>query len=598
MDLVPTTVNSSGLTELIRNLGRDCLPTQFIREFTKNAFEACQRTGVTDCEVIVDYDHNLPTRSGDPLWKICFIDTGDGMSATQMRTLLNSLSASGEAKNQHKNYGVGAKIAALTRNHAGIIYESWKEGAGHRVVIRYDPIKDVYGIQRQEVDGEYIECVPLATCKEDVIAKKGHGTKVTLLGMDGTQDTMLPPGGAGGIRESWLVLYLNSRYFEIPDCVFLRARIGYYRENNARHNYLFNVSGQKHTLDRSSELKGFKELKGAKLYWWVMPKGADGHGRELLKGHTAMVNQGEIFDISDGRSNRITFFGVVFGRDRVIIYLEPDNAHQNTARTGLVNEDGSPINWHEWSDEFRNDLPEDLKAWLLAQESEYTAENHTESIKERLKSLKNLFKLGRYKPDLTGKFNANPEAHELHSTSNLREGEDQDVPHEPENQNTGDKPGDLASQLLAELLDENKGVKASEVSPDPFPQLRWIEASKGYEHLTDRAAEYLPQQHMVLANLEFQGVRDVVEHFQKSYKDLPEVKQMIEGEVRAAFEQALMECVAGAISFRNRKYWDANDADSAVSPETLTVAVMPRYWMIGHIKRALTTRIKAYEVAE
>src|SRR5690606_27457730 len=140
MNLVPTTVNSSGLTELIRNLGRDCLPTQYVREFTKNAIEACQRESNPESKVIIDYDRALYAKTG--LWKICFIDTGDGMTAEQMRKLLNSLSASGESANEHKNYGVGAKIAALTRNHAGIIYESWRNGTGHRVIIRYDELTD------------------------------------------------------------------------------------------------------------------------------------------------------------------------------------------------------------------------------------------------------------------------------------------------------------------------------------------------------------------------------------------------------------------------------------------------------------------------
>ena len=56
INFLPTEVNPSGLTALIRNLGRDCHPTQFLREFAKNALEACQRTGERDCKVVVDYN--------------------------------------------------------------------------------------------------------------------------------------------------------------------------------------------------------------------------------------------------------------------------------------------------------------------------------------------------------------------------------------------------------------------------------------------------------------------------------------------------------------------------------------------------------------
>ena len=594
MNLVPTSVNPSGLTELIRNLGRDCLPTQYVREYTKNGIEACQRTGDMDAKVIVDYDRSLYAKSGNKLWKICFIDTGDGMSEAQMVKLLNSLSASGESTNEHKNYGVGAKIAALTRNHAGIIYESWKDGIGHRVFIRYDQEKDLYGIERKEHNGAFLECVPINECTEPEIEAKGHGTKVTLMGMEFEQDTMLPPESLGGIRESWLLLYLNSRFFEIPAGITLHARIGYYRDDNPKHNYRYNVSGQKVNLNNKSELFGERQLHGAKLYWWVMPKNVQGHGRELVKGHTALVNQGEIFDISDGRSNRITFFGVVFGRDRVIIYLEPENVIQNTARTGLVNPDGSQIIWHEWCDEFRNNIPDDLKQWLLQQELEYAAENHTESIKERLKGLKDLFKLGRYKLNPSGGSSVNPDMQEDHFTAFEKEGDSKDDPTPKGESGDGSAPGDVLEKLFSETVEKDKGLPASQVTPDPFPKVTWVRASDGNEGLTDRAAEYLPQQHQVLANSEFQGVRDVVEHLLKGYKDLPETRSIIEDEVRFAFEQILTECVAGAVSLKNRKHWDANQAEAAVSREALTSAVMPRYWMIGHLNRVLAAKIKAY----
>ena len=85
---LPTEVNPSGLTNLIVNLGRDCSPTQFLREFTKNAIEACQRTGDATSKVVVDYDQRLYAQV--KLHKICFIDSGDGMSGDQMIHLLNS----------------------------------------------------------------------------------------------------------------------------------------------------------------------------------------------------------------------------------------------------------------------------------------------------------------------------------------------------------------------------------------------------------------------------------------------------------------------------------------------------------------------------
>ncbi len=66
MNFKPTLVNPQGLTALIRNLGRDCPPSQYLREFLKNSIEACQRTRNKRSHVTIDFNPevlvNLPLR--------------------------------------------------------------------------------------------------------------------------------------------------------------------------------------------------------------------------------------------------------------------------------------------------------------------------------------------------------------------------------------------------------------------------------------------------------------------------------------------------------------------------------------------------------
>src|SRR5262249_39687146 len=151
-----------------------------------------------DCQVIVDYNEDLYAKTG--IHKICFIDTGDGMTPDQMINLLNNLSASGDIKNEFQNYGVGAKISALTRNHCGIQYESWKDGKGHTVFIKYNAGEGIYGIEGIVTqDGRSHYAIELGD-KDKPKEIKTHGTRVTLWGMDEQQDTMLPPEGMSGIR--------------------------------------------------------------------------------------------------------------------------------------------------------------------------------------------------------------------------------------------------------------------------------------------------------------------------------------------------------------------------------------------------------------
>lgn len=584
--LIPTAVNPGGLTQLINNLGRDCHPTQFVREFVRNGIEACQRTPSGGGRVTVDYDRQLAEENG--VFKITFTDSGDGMSAEQMLHLLNNLSASGGTGNDFVNYGVGAKISALTRNHAGVLYQSWRDGVGHAVLIKYHAQQGVYGIQGIDQGAEtfYALALPPSAKPEGI---GSSGTRVTLFGMSESQDTMMPPEGAGGIRESWLALYLNSRFFVLPNGIELAARIGYYREANPKHNYLTGIRGQKAILDEKAEIKGTFNLEDGLLYWWVLPKGVDGHGRELLKGHTALVHEGEVFDISDARSNRSAFFGILVGRERVTIYVEPKNVVQNTARTNLVRPDGASIVWDAWQDRFRSNMPTELRSFLDGLLDASTKDSHTESIRERLKNLKALYKLSRYRPRKDGPILAVEDSAAEYGTGQMGKGER--GASATKGGSAGDIAGSLATALLTSLAQGQVGVPSVAVEPDPFPKVRWV-GVEGNTQLIDRAAEYVQPDHVILANKDFQGVQDLIAYFGKIYGDNPDVLQLIDDEVRQAFEQALTECVAGALSLKNRKHWNPTEFEAALSREALTTAVMPRYWMVSHVRRVLGSKIK------
>jgi len=337
------------------------------------------------------------------------------------------------------------------------------------------------------------------------------------------------------------------------------------------------------------------EASDAKIYWWVMPKGSDGHGRELLKGHTALINEDEIFDISDARSNKISYFGVILGRDRVIIYVEPENVVQNTARTNLVRPDGSAILWDRWQDEFRTNIPEQLRLFLEQLSNEHSNDSHTESIKERLKGLKELYRLSRYKAATDGVFYADPNSVAVLDTGHIRSGTARENP-ASYTARKGAGAGSISTALFTALVEKNMGTKSSAVEPDPFPRVEWIN-EKDAEQLQDRAAEYIQPSNVILANKDFQGVRDLVKYFSKSYAEIPEVLKIIEDEVAQAFEQSLTECVAGALSLKNRKHWTPTEFDRAISKEALTTAVMQRYWMVSHIKRVLGNKIKGFNEA-
>ena len=147
-NIEPIGMNDAGMTQLINNLGRDCLPDQYIREFTKNSIEAIERAKIDNGLIVIDTNWiDWQYQEGSPTY-MSFTDNGIGMSPNEMSNLLNKLSASSEIKLNTPNYGVGAKISALPRNKSGIKYESWQGGKGFMSVMLYDENADRYGMMR------------------------------------------------------------------------------------------------------------------------------------------------------------------------------------------------------------------------------------------------------------------------------------------------------------------------------------------------------------------------------------------------------------------------------------------------------------------
>ncbi|MEH6488241.1 ATP-binding protein [Hyphomonas oceanitis] len=599
-NLLKTNVAQHGLTALIQRLGRDCSPTQFVREFTMNSIEAVQRTK-EDGRVLVDADWSLFDQLGTH--KVSFVDTGDGMTGEEMLAHLNNLSSSGGVNNDFENYGMGAKIAALTRNHLGIIYESWKDGVGSRIVIHFDEEERSYGIKPSLNDHGGSDWVILLdeSVKPDII--QDHGTRVTLLGMTLEEDTMQPPPEARGGRENWVFQYLNTRFFDVPESVDLQARIGYYREKeNTKHNYTRRVKGQRASLDANCDASGTVKISDAIVHWWIMSKERSGHGREFLMGHTGCINQNELFDIAFGRANMAPGFGVIFGKEDIVLYVEPISGYvQDTTRTRLVQEDGSSLPWSRWQDEFRQAMPEAIKKFMEARMGAAENESHSETIRERLKAIAKFFSISRYQANSSGSIFADPDSETRSKTGSgavntsgsggLRK--------------TG---GTAAAGALDTILLAGKkegGLRSEEVQPDKFPDVKWVSASDGTradDELEDRAAEYLHRDNLIKANADFQGFTDIIKHFAEVYESIPNSEAIIRNEVQEAFEQQLVEVVTGALSFRNRPKWNPDHFKAAVSEESLTTAVMSRYHIITAIKRSIGSKLgkaaKAMESAD
>jgi len=80
--------------------------------------------------VVWDRDWLRFDASGGRVRKLSVTDTGTGMTPEQLRKYINQLASSGREQSAAANFGVGAKIAAGSRNPHGLEYRSWHGGTG------------------------------------------------------------------------------------------------------------------------------------------------------------------------------------------------------------------------------------------------------------------------------------------------------------------------------------------------------------------------------------------------------------------------------------------------------------------------------------
>ena len=249
------------------------------------------------------------------------------MTGEEMVHYINRLSSSIHAQSMEANFGVGAKIAAVPRNHAGIIYLSWKNGSCYMIHVWRDPATGVYGLRRfDRPDGS----AEYWTRLEDAVKPQHidkHGTMVILLGNQEEENTMQAPPGTP-MPSRWVLRYLNSRYFRFPRGITVKAREGWELPKGDKHNFLRTITGMKAWLDANCTDRGTQEVSGGNAHWWILNEKLDlDAGHYISGGHAAALYQDELYDMQAGRAGvaRLQAFGVIFGHQRVAIYVEPRN---------------------------------------------------------------------------------------------------------------------------------------------------------------------------------------------------------------------------------------------------------------------------------
>jgi hypothetical protein len=610
---------------LLDRLAADTPPNQQIRELTENALEAIERRQKAgdSTEGIIRWDVDWDNLKRTNQYKLSIVDNGDGMTSQQMLDYLNALAVQGANQTQgiSQNFGVGAKITALHRNSHGLVYQSWHDGKGAMVKLHRDDKEGVYGLASFELaDGPDWTPRIKNAFRPKIIER--NGTKVTLLGTSEDSNTCFPPNDAGG-GMNWLITYLTGRYFRVPDNVKIQVRVltrdegDWPTEEPAPSAKTFNfqtVSGSKALFDQYAGAKGTVPLATADAHWWVFSDPREDSKKMSTRGgrtcKVGIVFQDEVYvQLTPPAARRILAgFGILFGSDHVIIYIEPKKTldiRADTARSRIIinGEDAQEANWLDtWGAEFREKMPIEIKAKIdeIMAKTERDPDGKTrERILERLRRIRDLLRPTRYRRDETGALRATGRARGgAGASGESQRGGTSSV--------TGTHRGGRSSDdYLADLV-ESGGEPVSPVAAVPKePAVKWVSRADGTREegeLDDVAAEIIGDTltaELVKANRDFRGYRDLVSFFAKEFNPNgdPAIGRRIVEYIEEWFESQLVEAIMTVRNLTNGRTWTPIDVDRALSPYALTTVMMTRFHIVERVKRSLNSDLSRPKAA-
>ncbi len=581
-------------TFLLERLASECTDLQVLRELTVNGLDAIAALGErASGRVVWDMDWQRFDASSGRVRKLSVTDTGTGMTAEQLRQYINQLASSGREQSAAANFGVGAKIAAGSRNPHGLEYRSWHRGQGALVCFKRHP-DGRWGLEpKRRPDGRSEFWRPLGEQEKPWLLRGlDHGTQVVLLGRHERHDTIQPPDSVTDGRRRWITRYLNGRFLRLPEQVEVLVR-----DQQGQPRELQQIHGEQHHLQQRAIAAGAVPVSDAIARWWVLDDDHRVRRREAAiwasTGHAAAVFCDELYDIlpqTRGGYGRLQDFGIRFGYERVVLHLEPpvqaDRLQCNTARTMLLL-DQEPLPWARWGEEFAAAMPAEIRQ-LQERAASADAVPRQEAIRQRVTAIMPLYRLSRYRPPRPPRVPGTaPAIHEsmrsqhdsppvAHSTRTARVRTDT-----TRTSLNANAQGDLASRDADEERAE---------PPVDLPDVAWIsglDGTRALGDLEDQAARYHPSRHKLTINADFRAITDLIGHWCRRYQGLPGARTVIEGQVHEWCEQVLVEVVLAARS----STWTLEQLDALLSPSSLTAALLPRHMLHAVLQKRLAQKL-------
>jgi hypothetical protein len=519
-----------------------------------------------------------------------------------LRRYINQLASSGHEQSADGNFGVGAKVAAGSRNPHGLEYRSWHQGHGSLVCFKRDP-DGRWGLEPQRWENGHTDYWRPLTEQDKPWLLRGqeHGTPVVLLGEHERHDTIQAPASVTEARRHWISRYLNARFLRLPMRIEILVREQHDRQERGQ---LQPVHGEQHHLEQHAIAAGVVELSDALAHWWVLDDDHRARRREATlwasTGHAAAVHGDELYDAlpqTRGGYGRLQDFGIRFGYERIVLHFQPQvhsgRLECNTART-LPLLDHEPLPWARWGEEFTAAMPDEIRH---LQERAATADGvpRQQAIRQRVSAIMPLYRLSRYRPTEppreppTGSHVTGARDGPAGRTSTRIQAHDT-PPANPEHALSGAESARDGSETQP-AADRTDGPSGSPQAVD-LPDVAWISARNGSRapsDLEDEAARYHPVRHELTINSDFRAITDLITHWQDRYKGIPGARAVIEAHVREWCEQVLVEVVLAA---RNST-WSNEQLEALLSPTSFTAALLPRHLLHATLQKRLAQKLGA-----
>lgn len=560
---------------LLEQINREAGPLQQIRELVQNSIEAIEKRGGHG-EIILDCDQGY---AAGGLYKLAVIDTGIGMSASELEDYLNNLSSSGNEQSAEGNYGVGAKLVVLPRNMEGIIYMSWRDGVGHMVQLHHNAETGEFGLQEFQ-DGEFCKRLS-SSAKPKRISPDGsffgsktvepiidqHGTVTVLLGNSIEENTMVAPRNTT-CPERWIVRYINTRWFELPSFVTIKARDGFHKDPS-KWNKIRPARGQKWWLENNSESSGMVQLTDAEAYWWVLNEKNDTEGGTFLAGgHAGAIYQRELYEVVTGPA-RLQQFGAVFGHKRVVIYVRPIAAQDREVTTNLVrtqllmNDEALP--WQRWTSEFRAKLPEEIRTLEAATMAQSDDSQNKDNYLKRIKAIREFYTYDTFRLNPSGAHTASPGAGNK-TVGGATNGTGKGV-----RSNKSNNPYENHCEGDTDRVD-----RINSASP---PVVHWVSSktkTRDPADMENSAAKYLDDQNHLLINADFPVFEYMTNRMIINHSSTPDDAIHVTSAVREWYEQVLVETILRVKGLKKigDTSWNYQSIAKLWSEECLTASVM------------------------